>query len=143
MGQLIPRAVLAIVAGLALATWTSCQSSSDSPSPISLTGVWGGEHITLTVTETGSRLEFDCAHGDIPGKLTPDASGMFATPGVFVREHGGPIREGESPDAHPAMYVGTVTAATLRLTVRLTETNEMVGTFSLIQGSQGRVLKCL
>jgi hypothetical protein len=132
-----------IVPWFALATWIGCQSSPESPSPISLSGVWGGDHITLTVTETGSRLEFDCAHGDIPGRLTPDASGMFATPGVFVREHGGPIREGESPDALPAMYLGTVTAATLRLTVRLTESNEVVGTFNLIQGSQGRVFKCL
>jgi hypothetical protein len=63
--------------------------------------------------------------------------------GTFAREHGGPVRVGQVPDSHPAAYVGSVTATTMLLTVRLTDTNEVIGTFTLSRGSPGRVVKCL
>jgi len=109
-----------------------------------LPGVWGGDHVTLTIADGGgSHLEFDCAHGSTPGPLILDGHGSFAAPGLFVREHGGPIREGDPPDAHPATYAGTVTARRMQLTVWLTPTNDLIGTFTLTQGVTGRVVKCL
>jgi hypothetical protein len=107
-----------------------------------LTGMWGGDHIALTAG-TGTHVEFDCAHGDIPNTLIVNARNEFNVSGTFVREHGGPIRVGEVPDSHPAAYVGSVTETTMVLTVRLTDTNEMIGTFTLSRGSPGRVVKCL
>jgi hypothetical protein len=80
---------------------------------------------------TGGHLEFDCAHGDIPGMLTLNASNQFNVGRTYVREHGGPIRVGELPDSHPTAYVGSVTGTTMMLTVRLTDTNEAIGTFAL------------
>jgi hypothetical protein len=124
-----------------LAGW-ACRESPAGPSP-ALTGVWGGDHIALTVAGTGSHIEFDCAHGDIPGSIAVDTQNTFDVQGTYVREHGGPIRVGEVPDSHPAAYVGSVTATTMALTVRLTDTNEVIGTFALSQGTTGRVLKCL
>lgn len=120
-----------------------CQPSPTEPAPIALDGMWGGEHVSLKVAATTSHLEFDCAHGEIPGTLTADAAGTFAAPGTFVREHGGPIRENETPDAHPATYLGAVLGATMELTVRLSETGQTVGTFTLVRDAPGRVLKCL
>ena len=124
-----------------LASWR-CSGSPADPSP-ALSGVWGGDHIALTVAETGTHIEFDCAHGDIPGSLTVNTQHTFDVQGTYVREHGGAIRVGEVPDSHPAAYIGSVTAPTMALTVRLTDTNEVVGTFALSQGTTGRVLKCL
>ena len=97
----------------------------------------------FTVANGGHHLEFDCAHGDIPGPLITDSRGQFAVPGIFVRERGGPIREGSPPDAHSATYAGTVEARTMQLAVRLTQTNELIGTFTLTRGAPGRVVKCL
>ncbi|HEV3063118.1 MAG TPA: hypothetical protein VGY48_33040 [Vicinamibacterales bacterium] len=130
---LLPGALVAIEA---------CGSSPSNPSP-PLTGMWGGDHIALTVADAGSHLEFDCAHGDITGMLTLDAGNQFNIQGTYIREHGGPIRVGEVPDSHPAAYVGSVTGATMMLSVRLTDTNEVIGTFALSRGSAGRVVKCL
>jgi hypothetical protein len=62
---------------------------------------------------------------------------------VFVREHGGPIRLGEVPDSHPANYAGVVRGDAMTLTVRLTDSADAIGTFSLTRGSPGRVVKCL
>jgi hypothetical protein len=97
----------------------------------------------LTVADTGTHVEFDCAHGDIPSPLTVNANNQFDVQGTYVREHGGPIRVGEVPDSHPAAYLGSVTGTAMTLTVRLTDTNEVIGTFTLSRGSAGRVVKCL
>jgi hypothetical protein len=135
--------VFGAIGTLLLLASIGCAGSPHSPSASSLTGIWGGDHATLTVTETGSHLEFDCAHGEIPDPLTLDAAATFSAAGTYVREHGGPIRESEVPDAHPAIYHGTMTGATIRLSVRITDTNDVIGTFTLARDNAGRVLKCL
>jgi hypothetical protein len=127
----------------AVVTLAGCASGSSSPSALPLTGVWGGNDISLTVADSGSHLEFDCAHGDIPGALTVDARNQFDVQGTYVREHGGPIRVGETPDSQPADYAGTITGTSMSLTIRFTDTNQIIGTFVLTRGSAGRVVKCL
>jgi len=117
-----------------------CMSCGGSPSSPSTTGQWGGDHASLTVGDATSHIEFDCAHGDFNGAIT---TASFNLAGSFVREHGGPIRQGEPPDMHPAVYGGSISGSRMTLTVRLTDTNETVGTFMLTRGSTGRIVKCL
>ncbi len=112
------------------------------PSPLA-TGVWGGDHIAMTITESSAHIELDCAHGDVPNPITIDARGQFAVAGTFGREHGGPIRQDEIPDSHPAMYTGSVSSNAMTLTIQQTDTNQTIGTFTLVRGTQGRVVKCL
>src|SRR5215213_9370661 len=69
-------------------------------------GPWGGEHITLQVTESGGTFEIDCAHGTIEGRLSLDAQGRFDSPGTYVSESGGPDREGHTPAINRARYTG-------------------------------------
>jgi hypothetical protein len=114
-----------------------------SGGPSSLVGVWGGDHIAMTITESSVHVELDCAHGDVPGSITIDARGQFTVAGTFVREHGGPIRVDEPLDSHPAMYTGSVSSNAMTLTIQQTDTNQTIGTFALMRGTQGRVVKCL
>jgi hypothetical protein len=113
-----------------------------TPSTPSLmpTGLWGGDHIALTVDDRSAHAELDCAHGDIPIRL-PDAP--FTVAGTFVRERGGPIRVDETLDSHPAMYVASTSGSVMTLTIRLTDSGELVGTFTLTRGATGRIVKCL
>ena len=106
-------------------------------------GPWGGRGISLEVAADGARVEYDCAHGRITGRIATDREGRFDTRGTFVRERGGPQREGEEARAQPARYVGLVEGASMTLTVLLTSTNETVGPFSLTHGQAGVVRKCL
>jgi hypothetical protein len=106
------------------------------------TGVWGGEHISMRVTESGAEIEYDCAHGTIAYPLVLDGEGRFDVEGTHVRERGGPVRRGDKPDSHPARYTGSVNGQTMTLTVMLTETQETVDTFKLTEGNVGRVRKC-
>ena len=128
-----------LVAVALAAAWT-CSGLTTSPSA---TGTWGGAHVRATVTETASHLEFDCAHADIPSAFTLDSRSAFDLRGTFVREHGGPIRSDEKPDSHPAAFRGSVARTRMTLTIQLTDTSEVIGTFTLVHGSVGEVVKCL
>ena len=120
----------------------ACGGATTRPSQLP-PGVWGGDHLSLSVADTSTHLELDCAHGDIPAVPTLDRQGQFEVAGTYVREHGGPIRQGEIPDSHPALYVGVVASRTMTLTIRLSDTHELVGTFTVVSRAIGRVFKCL
>jgi hypothetical protein len=127
--------VLGFVAGC------SCGTATE-PSRLPA-GVWGGDHISMTVGDTSTHFELDCGHGDLPAAPTVDRQRQFEIAGNYVHEHGGPIRQGEIPETHPAIYSGTVASTTMTLTIRLSDTKESIGPFTLVSGSLGRVLKCL
>lgn len=105
-------------------------------------GVWGGEHIRLEVTGGGAQVTYDCAHSTIDQPIVPDGDGNFKVEGKFTREHGGPVRRDEEIKSRPARYTGRVRDKVMTLTVTLTDTDEAAGTFTLTQGSEGRIMKC-
>jgi hypothetical protein len=107
------------------------------------TGVWGGHHIQMQVTESGALIEYDCAHGTIEEPLVLDGEGRFEATGTHVRERGGPVREGDKPDSHPARYAGRVNGKTMTLSVTLTDTRQSLDMYTLTQGDSGRIMKCL
>jgi hypothetical protein len=107
------------------------------------TGVWGGQHVSMEVTEEGATLEFDCAHGTISGRLSMSEDGKVTLKGRYAREHGGPIRQGEDQSGQPATYSGTSDGKTLTFTIIIDDSKEEIGTFTLTHGKEGRVRKCL
>jgi hypothetical protein len=104
-------------------------------------GLWGGEHVRMTVKDAGAAVEFDCAHGTIDTPLALDDDQHFDAQGVFVREHGGPIRINETESREPAHYQGSRDGSTLTLRIVL-ESGKTVGPFTLAFGQNGRVRKC-
>ena len=130
------------VLAVAIADCLACGASL-APSSLLPTGVWGGDHVAMTVEERSTHIELDCAHADIPGVLRIDARGQLDATGTFAWEHGGPIRLGEPLDSHPASFAGSVASTTMMLTIRLTDTTEVIGGFTLTRGTVGRVFKCV
>jgi hypothetical protein len=72
-----------------------------------------------------------------------DRSGRFDVKGTHTPEHGGPVREDEKLISRPARYAGRVDGGRMTLTVTLTDSGEILGTFALTQGVAGRLTKCL
>lgn len=105
-------------------------------------GVWGGEHIRMEVSDEGATIEHDCAHAEIEQPVTLDAQGRFDSKATYTVERGGPVRRDRPPAQRPARYAGRVSGDTLTLTVTLTDTDEDAGTYTLTRGSDGRVTKC-
>src|SRR5713101_5024366 len=111
--------------------------------PVGALGNWGGNHLLMTITEIGGRLEYDCAHGSIDQPFVVDAAGYFDLLGTHVREHGGPVSDKEQPDAHPARYTGWTDGKTMTLTVWLTDSTQAIGTFTLRLGDLPKIVHCL
>ena len=141
---MIRRSFITRSLGFAIAFSSGCAGSvlPLNPSPVPL-GIWGGDHVTMTILATGTHVELDCAHGDFSGVLSTDSRNQFSVAGTFVREHGGPVREDQTPDTHPAMYAGSLQSNSMALTIRLSDTGDLIGSFSLVLGAQGRIVKCL
>jgi hypothetical protein len=105
-------------------------------------GMWGGEHIRLEINKNSASIEYDCAHGTINGPFTLNRNGEFKWRGTHTRESFGPVRLNRLPINERAIYTGSVVDGTMKLTVALAETNEVVDTFTLSRGSQGKIFKC-
>jgi len=103
-------------------------------------GDWGGQHVRLTVDDTGGRIEFDCAHGRLGAPLTLDGDGRFDVAGSLVSE-GGPVPKDETGNARPARYRGRTDGQSMSLAVTL-EGGQDAGTFSLVRGGRARLVKC-
>ena len=108
-----------------------------------VTGPWGGEHVALELTPTGGTIEYDRAHGGLTQPVRPGAQGEFEAAGIHVREHGGPVREGERPDSVTARYVGRVTGEIMTLRVYAGSRPDTLGPFQLRRGGEPRLFKCL
>lgn len=128
---------------------TNTNSSEDSPDPdfakqggLVRRGVWGGEHIGLTVRSKDARLDYDCAHGTIDQPLKTDSRGRFSVRGTHTWESGGPEVGGRKPDTHPARYSGNVKGGRMVITVTLKDSNMAVGTFTLTYGDSPNIFKC-
>jgi hypothetical protein len=115
----------------------------EANSPSLITGDWGGEHLGLIATTVGADLEYDCAAGKISQPIRPDSRGRFVVVGEHYPGHGGPIRVGEEQVKRPARYDGVVRDGAMTLTVTLTDSNETIGTFTLVYGRSPFVFKCL
>ena len=139
MSEIRPRVAQQFVVAALLLT-AGCSSFT---TPSNLTGPWGGEHIALVVTDTGSTVELDCASGTITEPLALDAVGKFDATGTFTPGHGGPIRQGETSDSHPARYTGQVKGSMMTLTIVETDSGTNIGTFTLQRGVAARVFRCL
>ena len=105
-------------------------------------GLWGGEHISMEVTERHTTIEYDCAHGTIDQRIALDRRGRFDVSGMQVPERGGPVRQNEQPAGYPVRFAGQVNGKRMKLTVRNTATKELIGTFALVYGVEPKLRKC-
>ena len=105
-------------------------------------GLWGGEHISMQVTERRTTVEYDCAHATIDQRIALDRRGRFDVSGMQVPEHGGPVRQNEQTTGYPVRFAGQINGKTMKLSVRDSATKELVGTFTLVYGSDPRIRKC-
>ena len=104
--------------------------------------IWGANGIRLAVEENAVKIEYDCADGEIEQELKVDEQGNFTANGVHIRQKAGPIREDSPPPRQPARYQGKVSGDKMTLKVTLTETGEVIGSFTLERGKTPRMHHC-
>lgn len=120
-------------------------SACATPPPVQapLFGVYGGEHIRMTVGTSDSYVEYDCAAGLLVGPLP--TRGSFLNAGTHTPGTGGPEREGEIRPQYPATYSGRVLADAIEIVVDvdLPSGRTRLGPYRLLSGSEGNLMRCL
>jgi hypothetical protein len=107
-----------------------------------ITGIWGGNHVHLEVTQNGATIEFDCARGTISQKIITNRSGRFVADGTYAPERGGPVRQNAQANDVPVSFIGQIKGQSMTLTVRRRDTKELIGVFALRSGQEGKLVKC-
>lgn len=118
------------------------QAGSTPTSQRKISGLWGGQGISMEVTDSGANLDFDCASGTITEPIAPDSAGKFSAKGLFARHRPGPTREGEDTEGQPAIYSGVLDGENMTLTITLAQKSEKAGDFTLTHGKMGRIRRC-
>ena len=116
--------------------------SADHPpsAPKIVSGAWGGEHISLRASSQGAQIDLDCAHATITKPITLDSQDRFDVTGSLAHR-GGAQPEGGS-EATPARFTGYVRDGTMHLTMRSSESSEVLGSFILRQNAKGHIARC-
>lgn len=118
------------------------QNSSAPVAQKKLNGMWGGQGVSMEVTDNGASLDFDCATGSITEAIVPDSAGKFTVKGLFARQRPGPTREGDENNGEPATYTGVIEGDNLTFTITLARGDEKIGTFTLGHGKPARIRRC-
>lgn len=106
-------------------------------------GTWGGEHMGMVVADTGASIEYDCASGRITQPLTLGPGGDFSWTGLFFPGHPGPVRVGDEPAPHAAVYSGRVSGDEMKVTLRVPDSLDITQSFTLRRGASSNVFRCL
>lgn len=123
---------------LAVVSLAACQGTLLGPE---LHGVWGGEHVLVTVTDSGATLVFDCASGTMSQRPDPDDDHRFDVPGTWIP--GTPVfRDGQEPDIRPARYRGRIDGRTMRFTITLTASGQLLTAYQATLGEEPNLVHC-
>lgn len=119
-------------------------SPSATPRPALDPGQWGGDGISLTVTDDGATFQLDCAHGTIDQPIRPDRSGNFRNTGTIAKESESVPTPTPTPQERDARFTGNVRDGSMFLTISWTEDGErMFMRFLLTEGDPGQIERCL
>lgn len=127
---------------ISVSCWSMLLAESLPPSLGPAGTTWGGEHVRLQVTETGARLELDCARGTISQPVQVQAVGNFTAKGTLTSERGGPARKDDPDNVVPAAYSGTISGDELKLRIASGPQDASSGEYLLTRGSAGHLVKC-
>jgi hypothetical protein len=125
---------------LLLCSAVGCAATSDVD--LAATGTWGGPDLSITMTTGGAIAQFVCAHGVIPERIAPDASGNFSATGTYDFERTALVVGQPASESHSARYDGQISGNTMRLSVMVLDTKQVVGPFSATLATAGPSSRC-
>jgi hypothetical protein len=133
---------LALLAGCGTdrSTTSASLGPMDAHSPVSMLGVWGGEHARMTIELEGAMIQFDCGEGSIDRGIIPDPEGRFQAEGTFASGFGPDPVTGRPQQA--AIYSGTISGNTMELTGTVVDTAQSLGSFNLTHSDNGHLVRC-
>ena len=122
MKSRVTRGASLVAAFIALAG--ACDDAPFSPGD-EIRGSWGGEGFGLEVFADSASALFTCAYGTLETPILLGFDHRFVTRGEYVRE------VGPAALPNPARYEGLVRGSAIELTVVVTDTIGVAGTYTV------------
>lgn len=111
------------------------------PEKSGIQGLWGGEHINISVNSRGAKIEVDCGYGEIDDSITPDSMGRFHVTGRIFKMMEPPANYS---GAIPAIFDGVVEGRKMNLEIIWVEEGQSFDfEFELTRGHKGFVFNCI
>jgi len=101
-------------------------------------GTWGGQNAGMLVSQDEAHVHLACTVGSIAGPIPVDAEGAFDVEGRHNVD-AFPVNLGIE---HPARFFGRLSGGTLTLSVRLTDTGQVIGPVTLTFGREPQMQRC-
>ncbi len=95
----------------------------------------------IVVSDSGAKVEYDCASGTIAPPLTVQSNGSFDWRGRHYPGHGGPTWPGDTVN-FAARYTGRISGDRMTITLSVSDSGFVPQTFSLVRGQNPYVIKC-
>ena len=137
MRSLPKRSALKLVLAVGVAIATMGGDSSET-----LTGIWGGPQVRLSLTESGGKLELGCAAATIDSPVRLDKQGMFAVSGRYEQFASGQTDADAPPKFIKTRFVGHVDGDTLHLAVHL-DGSKTPQDYTLQRGRRTKLINCM
>lgn len=102
-------------------------------------GMWGGDNAALIADDTSAHVHIGCTSGDVHQPIIP-VDGKFSVPGDYDPVVAPLVRY--PPLLHPAVFAGSVSGRTLKLTVTLTDTAVTLGPVYVVYDEQPGLVAC-
>ena len=105
-------------------------------------GTFGGTGIIVIVEKDAVKIEYDCAEGEILKQLKVDKKGFFKVDGSHKGPNMGPTRQNDSRKPQPVHFEGQIIGKVMKIKVTMTETNEVIGEFTLRRDATPEMHRC-
>jgi hypothetical protein len=113
-----------------------------SPDTTLFTGKWGGQGISVVASDTQVTLDFDCASGTISKKVLM-SNNQFSEKGTYTQFSGNVPINADPPQPKSVLYVGSLSANDLSLTIKSEDGKTVIGKYTITKGDAGKIVRCL
>ena len=133
---------IAVALPALLSTCSAASSPSTAPGGMLALGTWGGDNSGVIATDSVTHVHVGCTFGDMPGRITLDASGRFLVDGSYLlRAY--PVAVGPTL---PAQFSGHVEGNALTLAIAVNDTVQkkavVLGPVTVTWGKDPRLGPC-
>lgn len=106
------------------------------------TGRWGGQGISVLVSDTQVTLDFNCASGTISKKVIL-SNNLFLEKGTYTQNSGNMPINAILPEPQIVQYEGNLSGSNLSLVIKSEDGNTIIGEYMIVKNESGKIIRCM
>jgi hypothetical protein len=120
----------------------SCTKDDNLIPDTLFTGRWGGQGISVLVSDTQVTLDFNCASGTISKKVML-SNNLFLERGTYTQNSGNMPINAILPEPQIVQYEGNLSGSNLSLVIKSEDGNTIIGEYMIVKNESGKIIRCM